>query len=148
MERPNYLSKYLFEWEMIDVIIGGKSPLDSKYFLGPLSDEEAVNNFLKRYGLDYSDSVNRAELFGNFQESLQFIQKLFTSTEEKGIISLIDKIVVYTVLEQKIAKAGDTKAKNLLDTVNKLKKNTFESNFIKVLGTTYPTEVYMGGLKN
>ena len=72
MERPSYLQKYLFDWEILDVVIGGKSALDTKNFLGPMSSIEQVNHFLKGYGLDPANHVNKAELFGNFQEALQF----------------------------------------------------------------------------
>ncbi|TNF29489.1 MAG: TIGR04552 family protein [Deltaproteobacteria bacterium] len=77
MERPSYLSKYLFDWESLDVVIGGKSALDSKFFIGPMSDDEMVQKFLVGYGLDANDPVARAELFGNFQEALQFIRRYF-----------------------------------------------------------------------
>jgi uncharacterized protein (TIGR04552 family) len=52
MERPSYLQKYMFDWEMLDVVVGGKSALDTKNFLGPMSTIEQVNQFLKGYGLD------------------------------------------------------------------------------------------------
>lgn len=77
MERPSYLQKYLFDWEMLDVVVGGKSALDTKNFLGPMSTIEQVNQFLKGYGLDPSDHVTKAELFGNFQEAVQFIKRYF-----------------------------------------------------------------------
>ncbi len=84
----------------------------------------------------------------NNQESLQFLQKLFTSTKEKGIISVADKIVVYNVLEQKLAPTDANEAEAVNQTVNQLKRNTFESNLIKTLGSQYPTETYVGGLTN
>lgn len=60
------------------MVIGGKSALDTKFFMGsPILTKEQVNGFLKGYGLDPSDPVSRAELFGNFQESLQFIRRYF-----------------------------------------------------------------------
>lgn len=78
MERPSYLSKYALDWELIGVVIGGKSALDTKFFMGsPILTKEQVNGFLKGYGLDPSDPVSRAELFGNFQEALQFIRRYF-----------------------------------------------------------------------
>ena len=40
-------------------------------------DMEQVNSFLKGYGLDATDPISRAELFGNFQEALQFIKRYF-----------------------------------------------------------------------
>ena len=77
MERPSYLHKYMFDWEIFDVVIGGKSALDTKNFLGPLSSIDEVNQFLKGYGLDPNDRVAKSELFGNFQEAMQFIRRYF-----------------------------------------------------------------------
>lgn len=77
MERPKYLSKFLFDWEAMDVVIGGRSALDSKFFIGPMTDIDTVERFLSGYGLDANDPVARAELFGNFQESIQFIRRYF-----------------------------------------------------------------------
>ena len=77
MERPSYLQKYMFDWEIFDVVVGGKSALDTKNFLGPMSSIEQVNQFLKGYGYDPQDNVAQSELFGNFQEALQFIKRYF-----------------------------------------------------------------------
>jgi uncharacterized protein (TIGR04562 family) len=77
MERPSYLVKYMFDWDALDVVIGGKSALDSKNFLVPMSTNEEVHQFLKGYGLDPNDPVNKAELFGNFHEAVQFIKRFF-----------------------------------------------------------------------
>ena len=77
MERPSYLNKYMFDWEIFDVVIGGRSALDTKNFLGPMSTIEEVNQFLKGYGLDPNDHVAKSELFGNFQEAIQFIRRYF-----------------------------------------------------------------------
>ncbi len=77
MERPAYLSKYLLDWELLDVVVGGRSALDSKFFVGPMVNQEQVNRFLAGYGLEPEDPIIRAELFGNFQEALQFIKRYF-----------------------------------------------------------------------
>ncbi len=77
MDRPSYLHKYMFDWEILEVVVGGKSALDTKNFLGPMSSIEQVNQFLKGYGLDPNDHVAKAELFGNFQEAIQFIKRYF-----------------------------------------------------------------------
>ena len=84
----------------------------------------------------------------NTQESLQFLQKLFTSSQEKGIIRLMDKVVVYKILEQKLAPVDANQTESVNQTVNTLKKNIFESNLIKMLDERYPTQTYMGGLTN
>ncbi|WP_127715175.1 TIGR04552 family protein [Halobacteriovorax sp. HLS] len=86
MVRPNYLSQYMFDWEILDVIVSGKSALDSKFFVGAIGDSTQVNKFLRGYGLDPNDPVSRAELFGNFQEALQFIRRYFLKEgNEEGL---------------------------------------------------------------
>ncbi|GAB4010208.1 MAG: hypothetical protein Fur0010_02290 [Bdellovibrio sp.] len=77
MNRPDYLSNYLFEWELLEVVLRGRSALDSKFFIGPISTIEEVESFLQGYGIDIQDPVASAELFGNFQEAIQFIKKYF-----------------------------------------------------------------------
>mgnify|MGYP000200450099 CR=1 FL=1 len=86
MVRPDYLSNYMFDWEILDVILSGKSALDSKFFVGPMEGSSQVNKFLRGYGLDPNDPVSRAELFGNFQEALQFIRRYFLKEgNEEGL---------------------------------------------------------------
>lgn len=77
MERLNYIKKYLFDWEMLNVVVGGGSALDTKRFLGNLAGDESINAFLKSYGIDPDEPVGRAELFGNFQEAVQFVKRFF-----------------------------------------------------------------------
>jgi len=84
----------------------------------------------------------------NSQESLQFVQKLFTSSKEKGIISISNKVVVYNIMEQKLLPMDANKTDFVKENVNEMKKRTFETNLIKMLDKKYPTEVYMEGLTN
>jgi len=100
-----------------------------------------ISDFVK-----LEENVNLKPL--NNKESLQFLQKLFTSSKEKGIISVLDKVIVYNILEQKLLPMDENQTDFVKQTVNKLKQSTFESNLIKVLDKKYPTEVYMGGLTN
>ncbi|EQC43337.1 TIGR04552 family protein [Bacteriovorax sp. Seq25_V] len=77
MSRPDYLNKYIFDWDLFNVVVGGKSALDSRFLISQIFNVEQVNSFLKGYGLDPNDPVSRAELFGNFQEAMQFIRRYF-----------------------------------------------------------------------
>ncbi|GIT99456.1 peptidylprolyl isomerase [Sulfurovum sp. TSL1] len=104
-------------------------------------NDAIISDFVK-----LEDNVNLNPL--NTQESLQFLQKLFTSSKEKGIISVFDKVIVYNILEQKLLPMDDNQTALVKETANKLKQSTFESNLIKMLDKQYPTEVYMGGLTN
>ena len=84
----------------------------------------------------------------NSEESLQFLQKLFTSLKEKGIIRVSGKVIVYKIRDQKFLPTDQNRTDFVKQTVNQMKSRTFEANLIKMLDAKYPTEVYMGGLKN
>ena len=104
-------------------------------------NDSIISDFVK-----LEENVNLKPL--NNQEGLQFLQKLFTSSKEKGMISLSNKVVVYNILDQKLLSIDENQTSFINQTVNKLKQSTFESNLIKMLRDKYPTEVYMGGLTN
>jgi uncharacterized protein (TIGR04562 family) len=76
-QRPSYLDDYVFNWETLDVVCSGKSSLDAKNYLTELYDKTHVTNFLNGYGFNINDPVESAELFGIFQEALQFIKRYF-----------------------------------------------------------------------
>ena len=76
-QRPSYLGEYTFNWEALDVVCSGKSSLDAKNYLTELYDKNQVTNFLGGYGFNITDPVENAELFGIFQEALQFIKRYF-----------------------------------------------------------------------
>lgn len=76
-DRPNYLEDYSFNWETFDVICSGKSSLDATHYLAKLKDRQQVESFLNGYGFDITDPVENAELFGIFQEAIQFIKRYF-----------------------------------------------------------------------
>ncbi len=76
-QRPAYLEEYGFNWETFDVVCSGKSSLDATNYLTELYDKNHVTDFLYGYGFDITDPVESAELFGIFQEALQFIKRYF-----------------------------------------------------------------------
>jgi uncharacterized protein (TIGR04562 family) len=75
--RPSFLNDYVFNWETLDVVCSGKSSLDAKNYLTELYDKNQVSNFLNGYGFNIQDPVEAAELFGIFQEAVQFIKRYF-----------------------------------------------------------------------
>lgn len=94
INKQKYLSKYFFNWEFINVLIAGRSSLDTSSFLVPMGTVEQVNHFLKGYGLNPNDPIARAELFGHFQEALQFIKKYFL---KEGNLDGLDMTVPNTL---------------------------------------------------
>ena len=72
--------KYEFRWEVLDIIIGGRSAIDTNYGFS-LENMEDVDRFLRAYGYQLEDPIERAEAFGNFHEALAFIRKYFLQPE-------------------------------------------------------------------
>ena len=79
----------------------------------------------------------------NDQESLQFLQKLFTTTKEKGIITVSDKKIIYEILDQKRVPTEGEQEKMSLQIASQLKNALFESDLTNILNKKYPTEVYV-----
>ena len=73
---PILRSKYEFRGELLDIIIGGQSTIDSPSGLH-VQDLEEANNFIKSYGYDLENPIEKAEILGNFHEALNFIRKHF-----------------------------------------------------------------------
>lgn len=85
----------------------------------------------------------------NIQESLQFLQKLFTSIKEKDIIMVSDKAVVYAILEQRMVKAVDLNTTNFVnESIEQLKRGVFQANLLKNLDQKYETKFFVEGLEN
>jgi len=57
MERPSYLSKYLFDWEVLEIFLEGKSSLDTMHFVGSINDNKEAGKFLSGYGFNPDDPV-------------------------------------------------------------------------------------------
>ncbi len=103
------------------------------------SSNPTISNFLSMNTKDNLDSLNR-------EESSEFMQKLFTSQKENGIISINRKIVVYNILEQKMV-LGDADMKQFVEnSVNQIKKQDLQSNLIKNLNSRYKTEKFVEGI--
>lgn len=77
MKNSSVLDQLYLNFGSLDVIIGNKSALDSNTFLGKVKNAKEVSHFLMGYGVDLTDPVESAELFGHFQEALEFIRKFF-----------------------------------------------------------------------
>ena len=74
-KNKKYFDKYKLSWEILKVFLDGASPLDIHSFMGQLKNEDQVAPFMAGYGFDIDNPVQNAELFGIFQENLQFIKK-------------------------------------------------------------------------
>jgi uncharacterized protein (TIGR04562 family) len=72
--------KYDFRWEVLDIIVNGKSSIDVAQGFNITSLEEA-DRFIRSYGFDLENSIEQAEVFGHFHETLNFIRKYFLQPE-------------------------------------------------------------------
>jgi uncharacterized protein (TIGR04562 family) len=82
----------------MDAVLGGRSAIDAKFFVGFAAEESSVKEFLQGYGLNYSDPIIQAELFGNFQEAIQFVKRYFLKEgNEDGLnLTIPDEILHLT----------------------------------------------------
>ena len=119
MEKQSYLYKYQLDWELFDIVAQGRSPLDSKFFIGRLENLDQVHDFLRGYGVDTSNPISRAELFGIFQESLQFVRRYFLKegNPQDGLPLTIPQSIysITDVLDIFMLATGNMKNRNTLD---------------------------------
>ncbi len=80
-EAAEALRKKLdFRWEDIEIILGGKSSIDSNQAFQIASREDA-DRFVRSYGYDLENPIENAEAFGNFHESVNLIRRYFLHPE-------------------------------------------------------------------
>ena len=80
-------AKYDFRWEVLDVIVAGKSSIDAStgFQLGSLDE---VTRFLSSYGYDIDNPIEQAELLGNYQEAMNLVKKYFLQPENPDGLKL------------------------------------------------------------
>jgi len=78
----------------------------------------------------------------NQQETVNFISKLFTSEQEKGIIPIGSKVVVYKIIEQKLIPLESNETKSLHKNADEVKYQSFQTGLMKELDKKYPTKLY------
>ena len=99
MAKPEYLKSYSFRWEAFDIIAGGISSLDAENYLHDYQLDSDGHGFLQGYGFDSHDPIQKAELFGIFQEAIQFIKRYFLiEGNSEGYVYQIPNIF-YTLTE-------------------------------------------------
>ncbi len=72
--------RFDFRWDVLDVIISGKSTIDSPTGF-PIQSSDEANRFVLSYGYDLENPIESAELMGNYREALTFIRKNFLQPE-------------------------------------------------------------------
>jgi len=88
------------------------------------------------------NNINKQKIGLNEQEMMNFGSKLFTSNQEKGIIPIGKKVVVYQIVDQKLITMDTNETEGLKQNTDQIKVQTFESNLMKSLDKRYPTEIF------
>lgn len=82
LKNPGNLlrAKYDFQAEVLDIVVSGNSAIDSLTAY-QVQDIDEADRFIRSYGYDLDNPVEKAEILGNFHESLNFIRKHFLQPE-------------------------------------------------------------------
>jgi uncharacterized protein (TIGR04562 family) len=132
MKRASYLNNYNFNWDAFSVIIEGKSSLDANRYMSQFHNREDVGKFLSGYGFDLEDPIQNAELFGIFQESLQFIKRFFLKEGNPEGLDLKIPNVFFSMTDISelfiTATAGFTKS-------NKMEESIWGGIILKIMHT-------------
>jgi len=80
------------------------------------------------------------------QETLQFLQKLFTSSAKNGMITISNSIVIYKIVEQKMDNIDNNLSKMVKGNVDNIKRSVFEANLFKTLNEKYPAQKFVKGI--
>jgi uncharacterized protein (TIGR04562 family) len=104
-----FRARFEFDWESLDIMIGGKSSIDSNQPFRIQSLDQA-DQFVRSYGYELSDPIERAEAFGNFHESLNFIRRYFLRPENPDglAIEVPRKILEITDVRELLVMASQT----------------------------------------
>ena len=111
-----------------------------------LLSEEKLSN-IDKLDLNVStyitlDNAETQKLGLNQQETANFISKLFTSQEEKGIIPIGSKVMVYKIIEQKLISLESNETNVLHENADQVKNQSFQASLMKALDKKYPTKLY------
>lgn len=99
MARPEYLENYRFNWETFDIMASGTSSLDAKNYLSTFAQKDDALKFLDGYGYDLGNPIQNAEMFGNFQEALQFIKRYFLKEGNSEGLDFSIPNIFYTITD-------------------------------------------------
>jgi uncharacterized protein (TIGR04562 family) len=80
-------NKYDFRSDVLDIIIGGKSSLDSPDGFS-LRDAGETSRFIESYGYNLDNPIELAEVHGNFHEALNFVRTHFLQPDNPDGLKL------------------------------------------------------------
>ena len=123
--------------ESLKIILSAQSSLDSGSFIGPFENKEESFKFYNSYGFDLNDPIEGAELFGIFQESMQFIKRYFLKPDNADGLDLSIPNVFYTITD--VADLSLISSRNLNLEISE-EESLWASIIIKVMHTILHTD--------
>ncbi|MBL7717177.1 MAG: TIGR04552 family protein [Bdellovibrionales bacterium] len=127
--------KYDFRWDVLDIIISGRSSIDSQqgFQVGSLEDAE---RFISSYGFNFENPIEKAEAFGHFHEALNFIRKYFLWPDNpEGLrLEIPRKVLELTDVRELLLMANYTLAGQSQDGPGTLLRN-WACSILKVMHT-------------
>jgi len=131
----SFLKPYDFRWDVLDIIVSGRSSIDSTHGFN-LNSPEEVDRFLLSYGFDLTNPIEAAECFGHFHEALNFIRKYFLQPENsEGLkLEVPRKILELTNVRDLFLMASYALPGQLRDTQGTLLRN-WACSLLKVMHT-------------
>ncbi len=138
MSTPNSMNlrrQYDFRWDVLDIIIGGKSSIDSHEGFQVTTYEDA-DRFLMSYGFDISNPIEAAECIGHFHEALNFIRRYFLAPENPDglILEIPRKILELTNIQDLFLYASFAAPGQQRDTYGIFLKN-WSCSILKIMHT-------------
>ena len=131
----NFRSKYDFSSDVLDVIISGKSSIDSPngFTLESTTDAE---QFIQNYGYNQDNPIEKAEILGNFHEALNFVRKHFLQSENPDGLKLEipRKVLELTDIRELLLMASLHYPGQTADTQGQLLRN-WACSLLKVMHT-------------
>jgi uncharacterized protein (TIGR04562 family) len=124
-----------YRWDVLDIIVSGKSSLDSSEGFS-ISSYEDADRFLLSYGFDLSNPIEAAEAFGHFHEAMNFIRRYFLAPENsEGLkIEIPRKILELTDIRELFLAASGAAPGQQMDTAGIYLKN-WACSILKVMHT-------------
>ena len=72
-----YVSSLRLSRDVLDVMLRGKSAIDTRGGALPTKSVDEASRFIAAYGYNLEDPIQSAEVIGVYHEALSFIQKYF-----------------------------------------------------------------------
>jgi len=107
-DKAKLVERWTFRWEMMDVLLGGKSPIDLPHL--EIETETQAKEFLKGYGYDIDVAPQAKFIHTVFVEALLFLERVLMNQEWQQGIRPPDELIQLNEPLKLLIWASDRKA--------------------------------------